>query len=109
MAAESSDHANNPEKVDYGPARSPIVRSAGGTPSEQYLAKLGDRSFLNLWSFSNTFIDKRSGEKGDGKELCDLLVICGDHILIFSDKTIGWPSGGDENSSLEALVQARHS
>ena len=24
-------------------------------------------------------------------------MICGDHILIFSDKTIGWPSGGDEN------------
>jgi len=97
MAAGSpADRANNPEKVDYGPARSPIVRSAGGTPSEQYLAKLGDRSFLNLWSFSNTFIDKRSGGKGDGKELCDLLVICGDHVIIFSDKTIGWPSGGDE-------------
>jgi hypothetical protein len=92
----SADRANNPEKVDYGPQRSPIVRSAGGTPSEQYLAKLGDRSFLNLWSFSNTFIDKKSGGKGDGKELCDLLVICGDHVLIFSDKTINWPSEGDE-------------
>ncbi len=89
---------NDPEKVDYGPARSPIVRSAGGTPSEKYLSKLADRSFLNLWSYANTFIDKRTQGKGDGKELCDLLVVCGDHILIFSDKTVSWPSG--DNTSL---------
>ena len=69
------------------------MRSTGGTPSEKYLARLADRSFLNLWSYPNTFIDKRAGGKGDGKELCDLLVVCGDHILIFSDKTVAWPNG----------------
>ena len=95
MEKELSDRPNDPAKVDDGPARPAIVRSAGGTPSERYLAKLADRSFLNLWSYPNTFIDKRNKGKGDGKELCDLLVVCGDHILIFSDKTIGWPSGDD--------------
>lgn len=80
-------------KADSRPERQAIVRSVGGTPSEQYLAKLADRSFLNLWSYPNTFIGKHVRGKGDGKELCDLLVICGDHVLIFSDKTVGWPVG----------------
>ncbi len=80
---------NDPQKIDYGPARPRIVRSEGTTKSEQYLSKLCDRSFLNLWSYPNLF-------KSDGKELCDLLVVCGDHILIFSDKTIAWPSVDNE-------------
>ncbi len=80
---------------DDNNAPSAIVRSSGGTPSERYLAELCDRTFLNLWSYPNTFIDKRKGGKGDGKELCDLLVVCGDDILIFSDKTIEWPQGDD--------------
>lgn len=85
-----------PTKIEPGPARLPIVRSEGSTPSERYLAKLADKSFLNLWSYPNTYIDKRVRGKGDGKELCDLLVVCGDHILIFSDKTIEWPDGDEE-------------
>jgi hypothetical protein len=90
--------ANDPAKVKYGPAQGAITRGKGVTPSEEYLAKLADRSFLNLWSYPNTFIDKRTRGKGDGKELCDLLIVCGDHILIFSDKTVAWPSG--DNSKL---------
>ncbi len=27
---------------------------------------------------------------GQGDELCDLLVVCGDNVIVFSDKTIGW-------------------
>lgn len=69
----------------------PVVRSSGTTVSEQYLAQLAERSFLNLWSYPNLFIDKQPNGKGDGKELCDLLVVCGDHVLVFNDKTIAWP------------------
>jgi hypothetical protein len=72
-----------------------VARGQGSTPSERYLAKLCDQSFLNLWSYPNVYIDKRRGGKGDGKELCDLLVVCGDHVLIFSDKTIKWQDGED--------------
>jgi hypothetical protein len=50
-----------------------INRSLGTTPSERYLAKLADRTFLNLWSYPNLFIDRKEGAKGTGKELCDLL------------------------------------
>jgi hypothetical protein len=90
---------NDPAKVKYGPAQSAITRGKGFTPSEEYLAKLADRSFLNLWSYPNTFIDKKTKGKGDGKELCDLLIVCGNHILIFSDKTVAWPGGNDSKLS----------
>lgn len=73
----------------------PIERSQGGTPSERYLAGLAERSFLNLWCYPNAFIDKGIKNAGDGKELCDLLVVCGDDVVIFSDKSICWPSGDD--------------
>ncbi len=90
---------NDPSKVVYDTARPVVIRNVGTTASERYLAMLGERSFLNLWSYPSPFIDKRADGKGDGKELCDLLVVCGDHVLIFSDKTIAWPGGGDEQLS----------
>ena len=77
------------------PVMKKIIRGVGTTPSERYLAKLADKTFLNLWSYPNLFIDKKDGGKGNGKELCDLLVVCGDDIIIFSDKSIEWPTGVD--------------
>ncbi len=73
--------------------RPPIVRGEGLTASERYLARLGEKSFLNLWSYPNTFRDQM-GHPGasQGKELCDLLVVCGPNIVIFSEKTIAWQS-----------------
>jgi hypothetical protein len=38
--------------------------------------------------YPNLFYDKKQGGKGDGKELCDMLVVCGDDVVIFSDKHI---------------------
>ncbi len=70
-----------------------MVKAAGTTGSERYLAKLAEKSFLNLWSYPNLFRDQKQSGSGDGKELCDLLVVCGRHIVIFSEKTIAWPSG----------------
>jgi hypothetical protein len=65
-----------------------IKRGIGFTPTEKNLAALADKIFLNLWTYPNLFIR-------DGKELCDLLVVCGDDVLIFSDKNIAWPKGDD--------------
>lgn len=73
----------------------PIHKGEGTTPSERYLASLANRTFLNLWSYPNVFIDKKQNDKGGGKELCDLLVVCGDDVIVFSDKSIEWPSGDD--------------
>jgi hypothetical protein len=74
------------EDVPADPAA--IHRSRGSTASERLLADLGDAAFLQLWSYPNLFYDKKKGGKGDGKELCDMLVVCGDDVIIFSDKHI---------------------
>jgi hypothetical protein len=73
--------------------RPAIIKAVGVTPSERYLARLADRSFLNLWAYPSPYRDQKQGGAGDGKELCDLLVVCGDHVIIFSEKTVNWPSG----------------
>ena len=73
--------------------RPPVVKAEGVTPSERYLASVADKSFLNLWSYPTPFRDQQKSDQGDGKELCDLLVVCGRYIVIFSEKTIAWPNG----------------
>src|SRR6266568_2140546 len=71
-------------------------RESGVTASERYLGNLCRKSFLSLWSHSNLFTNKGVNEKGgDGKELCDLLVVFEDHIIIFSDKSCNFPDTGD--------------
>lgn len=84
-----------PSGIDERPEqiRPPVIKGVGVTPSELYLARLAERSFLNLWSYPSPFRDQRSSNGTEGKELCDLLVVCGQHIIIFSEKTIEWPQG----------------
>jgi len=68
------------------------------TSSERYLTALARRAFLTLWSYPNVFTDEgRSKGKGDGKELCDLLVVFGNDILIFSDKQCEFKPCADVN------------
>ena len=50
-----------------------IKRGIGRSPTEEKLAALADKTFLNLWTYPNLF-------KSDGKELCDLLAVCGDGV-----------------------------
>lgn len=66
----------------------PLITPAEGiTGTERYLAKLCKRSFLSMWSYPGLFRDQgQHANKGDGKEVCDLLVVFENHILIFSDK-----------------------
>lgn len=78
-------------------ARYPASTS-GVTPSERYLAQLARRSFLSLWSHTNLFTDEsRKNGKGDGKELCDLMVVFDNHVLLFSDKQCDFPQHKDIN------------
>lgn len=72
--------------------------SSGVTASERYLDSLCKRSFLSLWSYPNLFRDQgRKHGKGDGKELCDHLIIFNEHVIIFSDKSCAFPNTGDAN------------
>lgn len=68
----------------------------GTTDSEVALTRLAKKAFLSLWSYSNVFTDEgRSNGKGDGKELCDLLVVFGNDVLLFSDKDCEYRSDTD--------------
>ena len=67
--------------------RAPVPKAQGVTQSERYLARLAEKSFLNLWSYPAPFRDQQQSGCGDGKELCDLLVVCGRYIVIFSDQS----------------------
>ncbi|MDR7307954.1 hypothetical protein [Rhodoferax saidenbachensis] len=68
----------------------------GTTPSERALASLARKAFLSLWSYPNVFTDEgRANGKGDGKELCDLLVVFGNDVLLFSDKDCAYQSNLD--------------
>jgi SEC-C motif len=72
-----------------------VTRNEGVTPEEQYLQRLCDSSFLSLWSYAGPSRDQKADGKGDGKELCDLLVVSGDDVLIFSDKAYKFPDTGN--------------
>ena len=68
----------------------------GATESERTLTKLARRASLSLWSYSNLYTDEgRRNGKGDGKELCDVLVVFGRDVLLFSDKHCEYQSHAD--------------
>lgn len=68
------------------------------TPSEKYVANLCRKSFLPFWSFPNPI-----GKKN--KELCDVLIVCGNYILIVSVKDIQVSNHNDENIQYERWVK----
>ena len=55
-------------------------KARGLTASEQLLAELCEKSFLSVWSYPNLC-------RKQGKELTDLLVVFGDDVILFSDKS----------------------
>ena len=73
----------------------PIRKSPPTTESERFVADLCDRTFLGLWSYPCVYQDKGASQTGEGKELCDLLVVFEGHVLIFSDKHCVFPRSGN--------------
>ena len=72
----------------------PVIKQGGVTAAERYLHQLGARSFLSLWSYPGVYRDEGPA-CGHGKEVCDLLVVFRDQIVIFSDKDCAFPNKGD--------------
>ncbi|ELY4159714.1 hypothetical protein SMZ39_003991 [Cronobacter turicensis] len=73
-----------------------IVKQDGLNKSEKYLADLCSKTFLSLWSYPNVYTDEgKKNDNSDGKELCDLLVVFNHHVIIFSDKDIGFKDTGN--------------
>lgn len=72
------------------------AESDGKTQSERILSKLARKTSLSLWTYANVFTDEgRVNGKGDGKELCDLLVVFGCNVILFSDKECAFQSTSD--------------
>lgn len=82
------------DRIHQRHAFEPVVRQSGGTSTERYLSRLCDRTFLSLWSYPAVFRDQGK-PGGDGKEVCDLLVVFGDDVIIFSDKECSIPNSGN--------------
>lgn len=73
-----------------------LRKSEGLTDTEKYLGKLCQQSFLSMWSFPNLYLDQGNFKgKKEGKEICDLLVVFENHLIIFSDKGSAFPSSGN--------------
>jgi hypothetical protein len=82
--------------LDRTPLGAGFTKGAGITGSERYLNRLCERAFLSLWTYPAVFRDQgKKTASGDGKEVCDLLVVFGRHILLFSDKDCAFPVSGD--------------
>lgn len=62
----------------------------GVTESERMLSQFCQNSFLKLWSYPNPY-------KDDGKELCDLIAVFGDHVFIFFDRDNALPHTTDKD------------
>ncbi|WP_446811102.1 hypothetical protein ACH50O_05920 [Methylomonas sp. 2BW1-5-20] len=60
----------------------------GLTESEKFVNSISERAFLSLWTHPNPI-----GKKD--KELCDCLIVCGNHIVIISVKDIQYKDTGD--------------
>lgn len=72
-----------------------IHRADGVTTAERYLKKLCERTFLSLWSYPGIYRNQGNVKTGEGKEVCDLLVVFQNHVIIFSDKDCAFPNSGD--------------
>lgn len=82
-----------------------IERSDGITVTEKCLNKLSENTFLSLWSYPNLYTDQnKKNETSVGKELCDLLVIFENHIIIFSDKNCKFNDISNGNLSNKDLI-----
>lgn len=67
-----------------------IIKNAPVTSAEELLSEIAENTFLSMWSYPSVFRNTAGG-----KEICDLLVIFGNDIVIFSDKDCEYPTGED--------------
>jgi hypothetical protein len=72
--------------------------TSGLTASERFVTELCNQSFLSLWTHPNP-----KGKKN--KELCDCLVVCGQHVIIISVKEIEYRDTAD-STGWERWVRA---
>ncbi|HDL8724096.1 TPA: hypothetical protein PXS78_001112, partial [Yersinia enterocolitica] len=63
-----------------------IIKETGSNSSEEKLASYADDAFLGLWAYPNVYSDEGLSKNKTGVEVCDLLVVFNNNVIIFSDK-----------------------
>jgi hypothetical protein len=76
------------------------------TLTEGQLAALGLKASLSLWCYPSPFRNQGNGKGGDGKEIADLLIVFGQHIVIFSDKACDYPAVADARTAWSRWFRA---
>ena len=93
LAKQAEQRRATPEQ--RYPANTEYIQPTdAATSSEGYLRQLCKRTFLSLWSYPSPFRDQGPGHQ-NGKEVCDLLVVFENNIIIFSDKHCDFPNSGN--------------
>ena len=92
MANESIHY--EPSAADRAALAKYNWRSPGATSSESYLRSLCEKSFLRFWTYAGVY---RKQADGIAKEVCDILTVFDQDLIIFSDKDCSWPSSPDQN------------
>ncbi|HUS88021.1 MAG TPA: hypothetical protein VMW91_01415 [Desulfosporosinus sp.] len=67
--------------------------------SEEFVYNLCQRSFFRLWSYPNP------RKKDSHKELCDIIVVCGNNVLLISVKEILIKESGDYSVDLNRWIR----
>src|SRR5690606_37885589 len=73
----------------------PTIKNGGVNQQERLLADMAENSFLGLWSYPNVYTNEGYQKNKQGTELCDLLVVFGDSVILFSDKEVSFKAHGD--------------
>lgn len=63
-----------------------INKGQGVNQTEKRLIELANSAFIGLWSYPNVYSDEGLSKNKSGKEVCDLLVVFEDNVILFSDK-----------------------
>jgi hypothetical protein len=90
----------SPQTAGGEPSQADAGEALGKTRSEDVVARLAGRTFLSLWSYANPL-------KMPGKELCDMLAVCGSDVVIFSVKEVAGEGSSERwyRRAIEASVK----
>jgi hypothetical protein len=66
----------------------PILKGTPVNKSEELLNHWCSKAFLRPWTYPGVY-------KGKNLELCDVLVVFEQHIILFSDKSCAYGDSGD--------------